>query len=572
MTLLATLLPFLLTSAAPVRERPPDPGDAAAFERWVQPDSVEALEILLAAPSSRHPASLWGHVLLRVRYRDDVPTPPGFAPVFQIGVEEAAPGEELGHTFAGIFGRLEAKLFVTPSHRIERRYRTVEGRGIKVFELDLDAAERRRVLERFWIVSRDRHRWGYAFFTDNCAGLLVELVGPALEPELHVGAPRFIRWPSSVLDRLARARRPDGRPLLRYAGEEPGSVDRAVEASAVRRALAEKLRLTGAPLDDIAAENPALRAAMYASLGEWGARQPESAEDVAAFLSESIDVELGDARRRSNRDARGEMVSVLGDALAALPPPPPRRPALRVAPAATGASGGYTARLAGGAVSDGDSTRAAAALDLAMVDEMLGDVRERGFRPDLGVRLLGARVRLEQARDGRAVLGPHEWTFAAFDSIRGGHGASFALRGFGDRTRGIDASGFAELGRSFGMASADGTSLLSLRLAAASGGAHLVGAGAAPAAAAHARLGARFRIGTTSLDRIEIAIEPLALATHRGHGWLGHAEIAIAQSFGRRDRPSVLRLSLRATTGPGMRATSSSPAPELAAFAEWQLP
>lgn len=542
--------------------------DQAAFERWVQPDSVEALELLLAAPASRHPASLWGHVLLRVRYREDVPSPAGFAPVFQLGVEDAPKGEEVRHTFAGVFGGLEAKLFVTPSHKIERRYRTVEGRGLKVYELELDADERRRVLERLWIASRDRHRWDYAFFTDNCAGLLAELVGPALAPELELGTPHFIRWPSSTLDRFARARRADGRPLLRYLGEEPGSVDRARDAASARREAAVRLRDAGAPLDGVSAREPQARAAAYATLGSWAgtAEAPGAAEDAAAFLSESMDVELGEPLRRAPRKT---MVAALGDALAALPAPPPRPPVLRTSPIAIGASGGYTARIAGGAVTRDGETRGALEADVAILDESLGDVRERGFRPDLGLRLLGFRARVERDDRGRAVLGTHEWTFAALDSVRGGHGPSVALRGFGDAARGVGAAGFAEFGRAAGFSSRDAASGVVLSAAATAGVLHTDVT--EPAAGARARLATRVRTGATSLDRIEVSVEADAFAVDGRHGWIARAELGLARTVGDRDRPSVLRVLVRGTTGPALRERAA-PAPEISAVVEWQLP
>jgi hypothetical protein len=565
---------LLLATALASPPAPADPAaDQAAFEAWVQPDYVEALEILLAAPSSRHPASLWGHVLLRVRYRPDVPSPPGFAPVFQIGVEEAAPGDELAHTARGVFGRLEAKLFVTPSHRVERRYRAVEGRGLKVFELDLDAAERRRVLERLWIASRDSHRWRYAFFTGNCAGLLAELIGPALGPELELDSASFIRWPSSTLDLLARARRPDGRPLLKYAGEEPGSVDRALEATRTRTALGEELRAAGAPVDGVESQRLADRANAYASLAEWAAEQPGAADDAAAFLSESVDIELAVPRRRAKAAGRRAVVDALGDALASLPPPPPRAVKRHVAPAATGSSGAYVARAAGGAhVEDGLLQRPFVELDIAVLEERLGDVRERGFRPDMAVRLLGGRVRVESRENGSASVRQHEWTFASLDSVRAGAGPSVALSGWGDASRGVAASGFAEAGGAVAASSRDGASLVWLRSTAAAGIAspsetHTV----VPAASAGARIGARARIGAVSLDCVELVAETRALASDTRHGWIGHAEIALAKSLGRRDRPSVFRLSVRGTVGPGLHHRSS-PAPEATLLLAWQLP
>lgn len=556
-------------AAAMLLAPPSSPEDAAAFERWVQPGSVEAIELLLAAPASRHPASLWGHVMLRVRYRADVPSPPGFAPVFQVGVEDAPKGGEFAHTVKGVFGGLEAKLFVTPSHRVERRYRMVEARGLKVFELELDADERRRVLWRLWEASRDGERWDYAFFTDNCAGLLVELLGPSLAPDVRVRSPRFIRWPSSSLDLLARARRDDGRRIVRYLGEEPGAVDRARDAGSARRAIEARLRERGAPLDGIESSAAPARAAAYATLGEWALASPDAAEDAAAFLSESLDLETGTTARRS----RGPLLAALGDALAPLPAPPPRPPVLRRSGVATGASGGYTARIGAGSTTEQEPV---VEIDAAILDEALGDVRERGFRPDLGMRLLGARLRVEQGR-----VSTHEWTFASLDSIRGGHGPAFALRGFGDERRGVTASGFGEFGRTAGVAGDDGA--IAVRVAAMGG---LADAGVVAAVGgARGRMSARLRVGATSLDRIEAVAEGEAFVDSVGRradasetggrpaperiGWIGRGEVAVARAVGRRDRPSVLRLAVRMTAGPGLGASHET---DTIALVEWQLP
>lgn len=545
-----------------------------AFERWIRPGDVASIELLLAASSTNHPASLWGHLLVRVSYREEASVPPGLFPVFHVGGVEEHDG--FLQAWNGLTGRLEARLFTSHAHRIQRIYRLGESRSLKRFPLRLDAERRRRLLERLWELSRDRARWRYSFFTDNCAGLLVEAIAPALAPEIEIPPPRGIRFPTAALDLFAAAVRHDGGPpLVGFAGLEEGAADRAAAAVASREAIAGPLRARDPlVLAEAGARERARRLAAYREIARWARDEDGPLAPVArSYLAHSLDLETY-ADWRSGRRPRGEATGVarLASLLASVPAAVPARsrPAIAAAPRrqrALGDSGAYTVRAAGGVTRNGTPR---AELDAAVLDEALGELRERGFRPDVAMRCVGVRVALERDARGAIRVPAHAWTFASFRSVRRelaeietqpwrSVGIAARLAGFGDRERGIDASGLLEGGPSLVLAGTrDLRTHLAVQLTGGAGAAHAGGRTHA-IASGEARIDARAHLGGASVQRLDARAAWRPLVTHEGRtGWLASAELSATIAAGDVSRtPWQFRPAVRVEEGPGLAGGAS---------------
>ncbi len=513
------------------------------FESELRPDRVDALEMLLASPSHEQAISMWGHLLVRIRYRDDRPTPPGLQPVFHIAAERGRSGS-VRFAWRGLTGGVDARLFLTHRYLVRERYEQFEARSFKVFRLDLSAELVQRVLERFWELHRGSAGWPYYFFSDNCSGLLAEILVAPLLPEIDLASPRGIRFPTAILDLLH-----DG-PGLVFERIDAGAADRAEAAEAERRRIA-------AGLLGNTDRNPRVHAKLAAVLAR--ARDPDvgrrlaayraiaeleeagtTADARGAYLRESLDVERY-LRRASVAPGTvdtplAELAGIYGDFLDRYPPPP--TPALPPVPAARvpgrraiGDSGAYTVRAALGAEKTASSSRLLAEFEGAVLDERLGEHRQRGFRADTGMTCLSGRIAVATGRFGDTVIAAHRWTLLDLRHPEWG----FGLGGGGDREGGLRWSAMADAGpERFVVASEDRSAHLRVGLRAGLGAiSSRAWRRPVPVVGSRASAAVRLELGRTTLDRIDLRIEAQPFLDARGrHAWQAEAEGSIAWRFG----------------------------------------
>src|SRR5262249_21846643 len=140
------------------------------FEGWADLDDLAEIEVVLAAPSTAMVGSLFGHVFLRLVYRDeDGDTPPHLSRAVAFLADNDVPFEEdPAYAWKGITGAYGATLHERPFLDAYRDYVVVEGRDLRRWRLRLDAGRRRAVMERLWTVAHGA-RYPYYFFKRNCA-------------------------------------------------------------------------------------------------------------------------------------------------------------------------------------------------------------------------------------------------------------------------------------------------------------------------------------------------------------------------------------------------------------------
>ena len=202
-----------------------------AFEEWARTHELESIDLLIAAASADRPESLYGHLLMHVRYAD---LAEGFEPVYQFGAVTGTHVAPLTYLSRGLLGGFLSVIEVNTFRGADRLFLQYEQRNLKRYEVRLSAAQRRRVLERIW--EFERHvRFPYHFFPNNCASFVYDLLVPALDLELPKRS-RLIVAPTDVLDSLASVDNPGYGPLLRKrADTELSSRERAQRAVKSRR-------------------------------------------------------------------------------------------------------------------------------------------------------------------------------------------------------------------------------------------------------------------------------------------------------------------------------------------------
>jgi hypothetical protein len=257
-----------------------------AFERWARLSEIEAVDVALAAPTSRAAESLFGHLLMLLKYDSGEQRSIGFA-------AETNGGARHDPFFAikGLFGGFRARLMERSFEDVYRDYVVIEGRDLRRWRLNLSKEETRMLLERVWTLERSGAYY-YYFVGQNCASLLVELFNSVLPTERRIVHEGPGRAPGSALDGLQFARAFDGGPLATYVPDTLRSFARqAREADRKRSELADELARSSPEAAEafaaIASADADARAAGYRRLAHIGL----PSEAVDRYLVESLSVE-----------------------------------------------------------------------------------------------------------------------------------------------------------------------------------------------------------------------------------------------------------------------------------------
>ncbi len=254
-------------------------GECPAFQAWARPDVLAGVDLLLAAPTARRPESLYGHLLLHVRYEG---SGPGFEPVYQFGAVTDTDISPMTFFGRGLTGGFPTILELATFRAIDRHFLQHQQRSLERYHLRLDDEEGLRVLERIWETER-RVRYSYAFLTRNCASFLVDLLAPIVDPAL-VDRPTSIALPTDVLDLLARYETIDGESLIRRRSPLPSN----------REVAAEALDRRQETFDDLMDELPDHTDAFQEIRRSLQSRDPDDRRDALIALSDLMNVALRD--------------------------------------------------------------------------------------------------------------------------------------------------------------------------------------------------------------------------------------------------------------------------------------
>ncbi len=214
-----------------------------AFERWARVDDLEGFELLLAAATSDQPESLFGHLLLHVRYNEDDEDgvgARGFEPVYQFGAITDTDVDIVEYYTRGFLGGFPSILELNTFRGIDQLFLGYQQRDLRRYRLQLTDQQQRQLLERIWEAER-QIRYPYLFLTDNCASFLLDLLAPAVEvPIPNQRGP--VVMPTDVLDTLAQLENgTEGSLLQKVAPTRRSNRNVAEQAVVQRRALVRKL-------------------------------------------------------------------------------------------------------------------------------------------------------------------------------------------------------------------------------------------------------------------------------------------------------------------------------------------
>lgn len=182
------------------------------FERWANLPHVQTISLVFASAYMGNPASLYGHILLKINSAGDLFAHSLLSPTFNFGAVVDAEDDPLSYAAKGLFGGYIGRFSDERFYNYNHIYGETELRDLWEYELNLDEQQRRRIIYHAWELLQGID-FVYYFALDNCAYRMAGLLEMAWD-EQKVNA-SFGLWtiPINVFYRLHEIENNDA-PLI----------------------------------------------------------------------------------------------------------------------------------------------------------------------------------------------------------------------------------------------------------------------------------------------------------------------------------------------------------------------
>ncbi|MBF0277024.1 MAG: DUF4105 domain-containing protein [SAR324 cluster bacterium] len=189
------------------------------FEQWANLSHVRSISLVFASAYMGNPASIYGHILLKINSEGDVFAHSLLSPTFNFGAALDGADNPLVYAFKGLFGGYTGRLSDERFYNYNHIYGESELRDLWEYELNLDEQQRRRIIYHAWELLQAVD-FDYYFFLDNCAYRLAGLLEMAWD-EKRIN-PEFSLWtiPINVFFHV-NAMENNGAPLVKSVQLHP---------------------------------------------------------------------------------------------------------------------------------------------------------------------------------------------------------------------------------------------------------------------------------------------------------------------------------------------------------------
>lgn len=159
------------------------------FTRWFHALNPASLTLVFPSAYMNNPASMFGHTLLRIDQRGQTEQTRLLAYTINYAAHVTSTNI-VGYAVSGISGGFKGSFSTKPYYELVKEYGDFEHRDIWEYQLNLTAAQIRRMLMHLWELRANF--FYYFFFKENCAYQLLSLLEVA-DPALHL-TDAFIAW------------------------------------------------------------------------------------------------------------------------------------------------------------------------------------------------------------------------------------------------------------------------------------------------------------------------------------------------------------------------------------------
>ena len=177
------------------------PQTCVRFQHWFRELNAEAATLIFASAYLNNPASLFGHILLRLDPRGQTERTRLLAYTINYAADDSG-SHGLMYAIDGITGGFRGQFDIQPYYQMVRTYSDLESRDIWEYRLNLSPLQLQRMLEHVWELRGIE--FDYYFFRENCAWQLLTLL-EAADPNLRF-SDQFTLWtlPADTLRLLDR--------------------------------------------------------------------------------------------------------------------------------------------------------------------------------------------------------------------------------------------------------------------------------------------------------------------------------------------------------------------------------
>ncbi len=161
------------------------------YERWSNRNQVKSISLIFASAFMGNPASIYGHLLMKVNFEEGLFAHSLLSPTFNFGAQLEPGDNALEYALKGLFGGYFARFTDERFYNYNHVYGETELRDLWEYELNLDAQQRQRVIAHAWELLQGVD-FTYYFFRSNCAFQMSELLDMAWDkPRMR---PEFSMW------------------------------------------------------------------------------------------------------------------------------------------------------------------------------------------------------------------------------------------------------------------------------------------------------------------------------------------------------------------------------------------
>ena len=195
-----------------------NPLDCPALVNWMQPESLQSIDLTYVGSYLGNPASSFGHMILRLSLHS-VDNFSLLDPSINFGADVPAGESSVAYIFNGLTGGYTASFSTSSFYREDLVYSGLEQRDQWNYRLDLSKTQQLMLTAHLWELQNQQFK--YYFLRENCAWRIGQVLQAALGLKI---LPSKTLWyaPSSLLVRLSHTQNPatDG-PLVGHKQYRP---------------------------------------------------------------------------------------------------------------------------------------------------------------------------------------------------------------------------------------------------------------------------------------------------------------------------------------------------------------
>jgi len=168
-------------------------------KKWITPEEVKSIELLISTPSGKSIASMAGHLNLLIRKKNDIKglsTVIGF--VANTSKDEGKQINLCLYSLRGLTGYYKSLVLEEDLSTLVLRNTIIENRNIYRLKLNLSREQINELLNKITVLKEEIKKKRYYFLNRNCTSFMLNLINSVLNKKNRISDNNFIDLPLNV--------------------------------------------------------------------------------------------------------------------------------------------------------------------------------------------------------------------------------------------------------------------------------------------------------------------------------------------------------------------------------------